>query len=180
MIYTTLNHIREHNPCADGWRKLLKYLGKTGPDDAPLAYIVILDAVGLDDALWCLRAEPQHASIWRMYAVRCARRVQHLLTDERSIRALDVAERHARGAATDSELAAARVAAWPAAWAAAGAAGTAAGAAASDAWVAARTAAWPAAGAAGTADFRALLAAHHAMPGESCALVDWWQGESND
>ena len=23
----------------------------------------------------------------------------------------------------------------------------------------------------------ALLAAHHAMPGESCALVDWWQGE---
>ena len=31
-----------------------------------------------------------------------------------------------------------------------------------------------------TADFRALLAAHHAMPGESCALVDWWQGASND
>jgi hypothetical protein len=30
------------------------------------------------------------------------------------------------------------------------------------------------------ADFRALLAAHHAMPVESCALVDWWQGESND
>ena len=197
MIYTTLNRIREHEPCADGWRKLLKYLGKTGPDDAPLAYIVILDAVGLDDALWCLRAEPQHASIWRMYAVRCARRVQHLMTDERSIRALDVAERHARGEATDSELAAAWGAAWAAAmdaaWenAARTAARTAAWAAARDAMTAARAAArvamdaaWAAAGVAAraeqAADFEAMLAAHHAMPGESCALVDWWQGESND
>ena len=176
MIYTTLNRIREHEPCADGWRKLLKYLGKTGPDDAPLAYIVILDAVGLDDALWCLSVEPQHASIWRMYAVRCARRVQHLMTDERSLQALDVAERHARGLATDEESDAARDAAKGAAWAAA--------------WAAAWTAAWAAvrdardAGDAArdehAADFRAMLAAHHAMPGELCALVDWWQGESND
>ena len=100
MIYTTLGHIRKHSPCADGWRMLLTHLGKNDPY-APLAYSTILDAVGLDDALWCLRAEPQHASIWRMYAVRCARRVQHLLTDERSLRGLDVAERHARGLATD-------------------------------------------------------------------------------
>jgi hypothetical protein len=41
-------------------------------------------------------------------------------------------------------------------------------------------AAWPAALEKQTAaDFEALLAAHHAMPGDSCALVDWWQGESN-
>lgn len=172
MIYTTLNRIREHAPCADGWRKLLNHLGKTGPDDTPLAYIVILDAVGLDDAMWCLRAEPQHASIWRMYAVRCARRVQHLMTDERSIQALDVAERHASGSAKDSELAAAR-----------DAARDAAGDAAWDAaWDAARATAWDAANAVGdtardaqAADFRAVLAAHHAMPLESCALVDWWQ-----
>lgn len=197
MIYTTLNRIREHEPCADGWRKLLKYLGKTGPDDAPLAYIVILDAVGLDDALWCLRAEPQHASIWRMYAVRCVRRVQHLLTDERSLQALDVAERHARGLATDVELDAARSAARAAAALVARAAARAALAAlaagdaayaawgalvARAAWAAAWAAAWEARGArdAARADFQALLAAHHAMPGESCALVDWWQGESND
>lgn len=117
MIYTTLNRIRKHSPCADGWGKLLAHLGKTGADDEPLAYSVILEAVGLDDALWYLRAEPQHASIWRMYVVRCARRVQHLLTDERSIRALDVAERHARGLATDVELDAAW-SAWNAAYAA--------------------------------------------------------------
>ena len=206
MIYTTLNRIREHKPCADGWRKLLKHLGKTETDDAPLAYSTILESNGIDDALWCLRAEPQHASIWRMYAVRCARQVQHLLTDERSIQALAVAERHARGAATDAELdaaldaawgaaraaawdaaravarVAARVAAWDAAldaaWYAAGAAALAAD------WAAARAAAgatdWDTARAEQAADFRALLAAHHAMPGESCALVDWWQGESND
>ena len=162
MIYTTLNHIREHNPCADGWRKLLNYLGKTDPY-APLAYSTILEAVGLDDALWCLRAEPQHESIWRMYAVRCARRVQHLMTDERSLQALDVAERHTRGLAKDSELDAARTAAWAAARTAAWAAP----------WVAARATAEDAI----RADFERMLAAHHATPGDSCALVDWWQGE---
>ena len=189
MIYTTLNRIREHSPCADGWRKLLKHLGKTEADDAPLAYGTILESNGLDDVLWCLRAEPQHESIWRMYAVRCARRVQHLMTDERSIQALDVAERHARGAAKDSELAAARAAARDAArdaaWNVAGAAWAAAKDAAWDAargaaWDAVRDAAWDAAEDDIRADFLRLLAAHHAMPGESCALVDWWQGASND
>jgi hypothetical protein len=64
-----------------------------------------------------------------------ARQVQHLMTDPRSLAALDVAERHARGEATDEQLDAARdaagAAAWDAAWAAAGAA----------AWDAARDAA---------------------------------------
>jgi hypothetical protein len=107
MIYTTLTRIREHSPCEAGWRKLLAHLGKTKADDEPLAFDVILESNGLDDALWCLRAEPQHANIWRMYAVRCARSVQHLMTDSRSIAALDAAERHAKGVATEAELAAA-------------------------------------------------------------------------
>ena len=53
----------------------------------------------------------------RLFAVWCARQVQHLMTDQRSLDALDVAERHANGQATDEELSAARDAAW-AAWAA--------------------------------------------------------------
>ena len=70
----------------------------------------------------------------RLFAVWCARQVQHLMTDPRSIAALDVAERHASNQATDDELAAARAAAWDAA-------GDAAGDAAWDAaWDAARTA----------------------------------------
>jgi len=58
----------------------------------------------------------------RLFAVRCARRVQHLMRDPRSIAALDVAERHANGQATDEELAEAADAAWDARDAAADAA----------------------------------------------------------
>ena len=39
-----------------------------------------------------------------LFAVRCARRVQYLMTDPRSVAALDVAERYANGQATYEEL----------------------------------------------------------------------------
>ena len=118
MKHTTLNKIREHEPCTDGWQKLLSHLGKTKADDEPLAFTTILDSNGLDDALWCMRSSPEYDKDWRLFAVWCARQVQHLMTDPRSTAALDVAERHAHGSATDDELAAAWVAAWAAAWAA--------------------------------------------------------------
>ena len=57
---TTLNQIREHSPCAHGWEKLLKHLGKTKADDEELTIVTILDSNGLDDALWCLRAVEGH------------------------------------------------------------------------------------------------------------------------
>jgi len=148
---TTLNKIREHQPCADGWKKLLTNLGKTQADDEPLDLITILNSNGLDDALWCLRAVDGHEKDMRLYAVWCARQVQHLMTDPRSLAALDVAERHAHGQATDDELAAAgsaAQAAWQATWQAAWrvASGPAAGSAAQAAWQAAAwAAAWGAA-----------------------------------
>ena len=40
----------------------------------------------------------------RLYAVWCARQVEHLMTDKRSIDALDVSERFANGLATADEL----------------------------------------------------------------------------
>ena len=127
--YTTLNKIREHGPCADGWAKLLRHLDKTQADDEPLALTTILDSNGLDDALWCLRACDGIDREARLYAVWCVRQVQHLLTDPRSLAALDVAERYAEGEATDKELTAAGdaalAAAWDAAWDAAWAAQTA-------------------------------------------------------
>ena len=123
MICTTLNKIREHSPCKDGWEKLLAYLGKTQADDEPLPLLTILDSNGLDDCLWCLHTVPEHDKEWRLFAVWCARKVQHLMTDPRSVAALDVAERFANGTATQEELAAAwaaaRDAAMAAAWAAA-------------------------------------------------------------
>ena len=132
MITTTLNRIREHHPCDAGWKKLLTGLGKTKPDDEPLPFAQIVAINGFDNALWCCRAEPRHAKEWRLFAVWCAQKVEHLLSDSRSLIALDVAERHAHGRATDAELATARAAAWDAATVAA--------------WDAARAAAWDAAG----------------------------------
>lgn len=113
---TTLNKIRKHSPCSEGWKKLLSNLGKTKADDEPLAITTILESNGLDDALWCLRAVDGYQREMRLFAVDCARSVQHLLTDARSINAIDVAERYADGLATDEELAAARDATWDAAW----------------------------------------------------------------
>ena len=51
----------------------------------------------------------------RLLACKCVREVWHLLTDERSRRAVEVAEKYAVGEATDEELAAASDAAWAAA-----------------------------------------------------------------
>jgi hypothetical protein len=52
----------------------------------------------------------------RLFAVGCARKVQHLMKDQRSIDAINVAERYANGNATEDELSAAGLAAWAAAW----------------------------------------------------------------
>ena len=121
-MHTTLNQIREHSPCTDGWKKLLATLGKKKADDEEVSIIQVLNSNGIDDALWTLRAVTGRDKEIRLFAVWCARQVQHLMTDKRSINALDVAEKFANGDATQEELAAARNAAWNAAWAAAWAA----------------------------------------------------------
>jgi hypothetical protein len=171
---TTLNAIRKHGPCEDGWKKLLTHLGKTKADDEPLSIVTILDSNGLDDALWCLRAVEGCDREIRLYAVWCARQVQHLMTDPRSLAALDVTERYAQGMAMDDELAAARAAAraaagaaaWAAAWAAARAAAWAA------AWDAARDAAWAAGDAARDAAWYAARQSQAARLREVCAEME--------
>ncbi len=107
MITTTLNAIRDHSPCESGWKKLLANLRKTKGDDEPLSLVSILDSNGLKDALWCLRAVEGHDREIRLYAVWCARQVQHLMSDPRGIQAVDIAEKFANGEATKEELAAA-------------------------------------------------------------------------
>jgi hypothetical protein len=156
MIYTTFDLLRKHGACESGYRKLAKHLGGVNSygRDTPIALAVVLDSNGLDDALWCLRATTEPCDrLARLLAVAFAREVQHLMTDPRSLAALDTAERYAHGRATDAELAAANAAAgnaardagaaaWAAAWDAAGdAAGDTGDAARATAWAAARDAA---------------------------------------
>ena len=154
MLVTTLNKIKSHNPCKCGWGALLKHLGKTKSDDDSLSFLTILESNGLDDALWCMKSAPEYKKECRLFAVLCARQVQHLMTDERSISALDVAEKFANGYATREELSAASEASWAAArataseasWAASWAAARAAASEAS--WATASEASWAAARAA--------------------------------
>ena len=111
MLVTTLNKIKEHNSREVGWGALLRYLEKTKADDDPLTFLTILESNGFDDALWCMRAAPEYEKEWRLFAVWCARQVQHLITDERSISALDIAEKYTNDDATEDELNSARASA---------------------------------------------------------------------
>jgi len=164
MICTSLNKIRECAPCKREWKKLLAHLGKTKADDEPLPFSVIVKSNGLDDALWACRTTPEYDHEWRLFAIWCARQIQHLIIDHQSVHALDVAERNANGQATDKELHTAQNAARNAAWAAAEAAQAAVEAAASAAasaaaWAAAWAVAWAAGAAALDAAFSAQQAA---------------------
>ncbi|VBK79139.1 hypothetical protein [Burkholderia pseudomallei] len=171
----TLAALRKAGACYEGYNKLVRSIqGKafSAEDadrnsyipfkhDAEIPLLDILKSNGLDDALWTLRCISGADRDLRLFAVWCARQVEHIMQDQRSKDALNVAERFANGKATDEERvaawAAARDAAWDAAWAAArDAARAAAWAAARDA---ARAAAWAAAWAARVAARDAAWAA---------------------
>lgn len=168
-MITTLNKIRAHNPCRGGWQKLLRHLDKTAAADEPLPITAVLENNGLDDALWFLPAVEGRDREIRLYVIWCARQVQHLMTDPRSLAVLDVAERFARGRASTAELRQAReaaLAAYVAAWKVAAAAEQAADAAADGtseaahrAWAATAWAAWAASAAESAGSERAARAA---------------------
>ncbi len=154
----TLKQLRKAEACIEGYNKLVCALsGKTFnaeretyirfKHDEPISIAHILESNGFYDALWATQCVAGADRDLRLFAVWCARQVQHLMADERSITALDVAEKFANGQASEAELDAAWDAAWDAAGDAAGdAAWDAARAAARDAaCAAARDAAWDAA-----------------------------------
>ncbi len=161
MKTITIADIRSWKPCYDHGKYLPEDWSGTALD------ILRMDNVPARDRLWAaLRNEVLDKKTLRLLAVRYVREtpigdgrhVVDLLTDKRSIRALEVAERFARGMATRVELQVARDAAWAArdaalaaratAGAAARAAARAAWADAWAAWAAAGDAAWATAGAA--------------------------------
>jgi len=143
-MQTTLNKIKLHSPCKDGWEKLLNHLNKTQSDDEPLELRTILESNGLDDTIWALRAVEGKDNEIRLFAADCAELVLPIYEkrypdDSRPRMAIQAARDYANGLITLEEVAAAGAAAWAAV-------GDAAWAAARDAaWAAARDAAWAAA-----------------------------------
>jgi pyruvate/2-oxoglutarate dehydrogenase complex dihydrolipoamide acyltransferase (E2) component len=117
---TNLNEIREHEPCREGWTKLLAHLGKTKADDEPLELLTILESNGFDDALWCLRAKLLE-QISRHFQAWCAEQVLHIFEKERpeDMRVRDQIAMMRNDNATNQERAAAQAAAGAAAQAAA-------------------------------------------------------------
>lgn len=152
MLTTSFKLLHDAHACPERYAHLARALGgirKYGRTK-PIPIARILEVNGFDDALWALRAvspeqEVERDLLARLYACWCVRQVWHTLTDERSRRAVEVAERYAVGEATADELDAAESAARSAADAAWSAAD------------AARSAAWSAAWAAQAAHLRAML-----------------------
>ena len=176
QIMITLNQIRKHDPCADGWSKVLKANGGTKADfDKEFPVSSILDSNDLDDTLWVIRCLPEYESLWRKFAWWSATQVVDNAKDERVNKCLEVVKRYSEGLATDEELSAAWSAARSAARSAESAAWSAESAARSAASSAesaesAESAAWSAESAARSA---ARSAASSAESAESAARSAW-------
>ena len=108
-LITTLNEIKRYGPCEPSWNKMVKHVGDL---DKPIHLRDIIESNGIEDAIWCMRVWPEYSREWRLFAVGSARQVEHLMPDERSKNAINVAEKFANGEATTEELDEARAASW--------------------------------------------------------------------
>ena len=103
---TTLNKLKLKGACKEGYAKLSEFLGgaRNYGKDKDINLLTILESNGIEDTLWCFRVVEGFDKEKRLFAVSCARQIQHLLKDDRSINAINVAEKFAKGEATSEEL----------------------------------------------------------------------------
>ncbi len=69
MVTTSLKHLWEYSPKARGLHHLMTALGKSRIDEERIAVSTLLDHLGLDSALWALRASTLTESELRALAV---------------------------------------------------------------------------------------------------------------
>jgi hypothetical protein len=106
---TTLNKIKAHSPCKNGWNKLLNHLGKKQVDDEPLSIATIIKSNGISDAVWALRAVEGKDKEIRLFAADCAESVLHIYekkypNDDRPRKAIQAARDYANGVIGKDEL----------------------------------------------------------------------------
>ncbi len=67
------NQIRAFSPCASGWQKLLKHLGKVVADDEQIPFVTILESNGVRDAIWCMRVNWfEHKEQYMEFVTACS------------------------------------------------------------------------------------------------------------
>jgi hypothetical protein len=129
-ITITLSSLRKKRAYFESYNRIVRSLqGRpfTHKDSIRKSYIryahkgdILLSSIVhsncLDHALWALRCIPGIERDARLFAVWCARRVQHLMTSPHSLIALDITTLYANGRATDRDLNDAKCAAYDAAW----------------------------------------------------------------
>lgn len=71
MHTTNLRNIRKHNPCSNGWSKLLKSLPPEYDTSAPISFEHILSSNGINDTLWCLRVLDDPNPQAEAFALEC-------------------------------------------------------------------------------------------------------------
>lgn len=103
MITTTLEEIKKHNPCKDGWEKLLKSLNKTEADATIVTMEHVLNSNGISDAVWALRAcntiKAQELSM--VFASACGHELCQLLTQHFIfLEAVEKAQQYLKGEVT--------------------------------------------------------------------------------
>ena len=115
-LTTTLNRIKEHNPCEDGWEKLINHLGDDFDFDVEIDLLTILESNDIADCLWSFRTVTTPcANIAVKFAIECAKRVLKYFSskypnDNRPRRAIELAEKYIKDP-TDKNAAAAYAAA---------------------------------------------------------------------
>lgn len=105
----TWSDFDQHNPCYSPQEKYGDFSGT-------ILDILRDERIPDNDKIWaatCKGILPDYVN--RKFATQCCRQIWHLLTDERSCNAVEVAERFNEGEASQEELDAARDAAWDAA-----------------------------------------------------------------
>ena len=112
----TLQIIRDHSPCTDGWKTLTKAIGSDLTTELSIGDVLITN--GLEDALWCLQCLEPRVRVAAI--IPAVKRASVHTTDHRVHDCISAIEKWLVGDETVDLMAAAKAAAWAAraaAWA---------------------------------------------------------------